>query len=104
MEPTDQPLPPGVWAAPPAAAQVLILAQRECIRDLEACLGQTSANSSRPPSSDPPHAPVLPQAPPLFLAPQGSRTVLPWHTGGHSRELVRQAAPDHGSGTQQRLT
>src|SRR2546421_7183737 len=64
MEPTDQPLPPEVWAATPAAAQALILAQRERIRALEARLGQTSANSSRPPSSDPPHALVRPQAPP----------------------------------------
>src|SRR4051812_26543736 len=64
MEPTDQPLPLEVRAATPAAAQALILAPRECIRDLEAHLGQTSANSCRPPSSDPPHAPVRPQAPP----------------------------------------
>src|SRR4051795_6721413 len=36
----------------------------ERIRELEACLGQTSANSSRPPSSDPPQAPACPKAPP----------------------------------------
>ena len=36
----------------------------ERIRELEARLGQTSANSSRPPSSDPPQAPVRPTAPP----------------------------------------
>jgi transposase len=36
----------------------------ERIRELEAQLGQTSANSSRPPSSDPPQAPPRPKAPP----------------------------------------
>src|SRR3712207_5150066 len=35
----------------------------ERVRELEARLGQTSANSSRPPSSDPPQAPVRPKAP-----------------------------------------
>ena len=52
MELTALPLPPEIWAATPAAAQALILAQRERIRDLEAHQGQTSSNSSRPPSSD----------------------------------------------------
>src|SRR3954454_24340210 len=64
MERTDLPLPPETWAATPTAAQALIVAQRERIRDLEARLGQTSANSSRPPSSDPPQAPGRPKAPP----------------------------------------
>ena len=64
MELTGLPLPSEIWAATPCAAQTLILAQRERIRELEAQLGQTSANSSRPPSSDPPQAPVRPKAPP----------------------------------------
>src|SRR6478672_6292115 len=64
MEPTELPLPPEIWTATPCAAQALILAQREHIRELEARLGQTSANSSRPPSADPPHAPARPKAPP----------------------------------------
>ncbi len=34
------------------------------VRELEARLGENSANSSRPPSSDPPQAPVRPKAPP----------------------------------------
>jgi transposase len=34
------------------------------VRELEGRLGQTSANSSRPPSSDPPQAPTRPKAPP----------------------------------------
>src|SRR3954447_3737193 len=64
MELTALPLPSEIWAATPAAAQTLILAQQERIRDPEAQLGQTSANSSRPPSSDPPQTPPRPKAPP----------------------------------------
>jgi transposase len=36
----------------------------ERVQELEARLGQTSTNSSRPPSSDPPQAPARPKAPP----------------------------------------
>jgi len=35
MELTDRPLPPEIWAATPCAAQALIVAQREHIRELE---------------------------------------------------------------------
>src|SRR6266550_7814446 len=79
MERTDLPLPPEIWAATPCAAQALILALRERIRDLEARLGQTSANSSRPPSSDPPHAPARPKAPPSGRKRGGQ----PGHRGVH---------------------
>src|SRR3954462_4588835 len=64
MEASALPLPPEIWAVAPAAAQLLILAKREHIRELEARLGQNSSNSSCPPSSDPPQAPVRPKAPP----------------------------------------
>src|SRR5437867_4716038 len=37
-------------------------ALQERIRELEAQLGQNSSNSSRPPSADPPQAPVRPKA------------------------------------------
>ena len=47
-----------------AALRVENGALHERVRDLEARLGQTSANSSRPPSADPPQAPVRPKAPP----------------------------------------
>src|SRR5215212_1144008 len=47
-----------------AALRVEMGALHERVRELEARLGQTSANSSRPPSSDPPHAPARPPAPP----------------------------------------
>ncbi len=63
MERTALPLPPAIWAVTPAAAQALILTQRERIRELEARLGQNSSNSSRAPSSDPPQAPARPKAP-----------------------------------------
>src|SRR5439155_166005 len=64
MELTDLPLPPEIWAATPCAAQALIVALQERIRELEARLGQNSSNSSRPPSSDPPQVPPRPKAPP----------------------------------------
>src|SRR3954470_8704837 len=56
MAVTELPLPPEIWAATPCAAQALIAALQERIREMEARLGQTTANSSRPPSSDPPQA------------------------------------------------
>src|SRR3954470_14100451 len=77
----ETPLAPEVWATLPAPEPALLeqLARlhlenaalraenavlRARVRELEARLGQTSANSSRPPSSDPPQAPVRPKAPP----------------------------------------
>src|SRR5215210_2554378 len=47
-----------------AAVRAENAALQERVRELEARLGQNSANSSRPPSSDPPQAPVRPKAPP----------------------------------------
>src|SRR5947209_16849020 len=64
MELTDLPLPPHIWAATPCSAQALILALQGRIHELEARLSQNSANSSRPPSSDPPQTPGRPKAPP----------------------------------------
>src|SRR3954454_22503624 len=64
MELTVLPLPSEIWDATPAAAQTLILTLQARVRELEARLGQDSSNSSRPPSSDPPQAPVRPKAPP----------------------------------------
>ena len=82
MELTELPLPPEIWAATPCAAQALILAQRERIRDLEARLGQHSGNSSRPPSSDPPQAPARLKGP----TPGRKRGGQPGH-GGSFRAL-----------------
>src|SRR3954454_2261499 len=64
MKLPDPPLPPEIWTATPDAAQALILALQERIRELETRLGQDSSNSSRPPSSDPPQAPARPKEPP----------------------------------------
>src|SRR5688500_20209053 len=66
-----QPLVPAdLWVTFPLAAQAVIvaLAQRVLVlegevRDLKARLGQTSSNSSRPPSNDPPSAPRRAAAP-----------------------------------------
>src|SRR3954454_151310 len=54
MEQTDLSLPPEIWATTPCAAQALIVALQQRVRELEARLGRNSSNSSRPPSSDPP--------------------------------------------------
>jgi transposase len=73
MQLTDPPLPPEIWAVTPAAAQALIVALQERIRELEAQLGQSSANSSRPPSSDLPQTPARPKAPPFGRQRGGQR-------------------------------
>src|SRR3954464_5395563 len=82
MMETTLPLPPALWATMPAADPTPLLEQlatlrlenaalraenaalQERVRELEARLGQTSSNSSRPPSSDLPQAPARPKAPP----------------------------------------
>jgi transposase len=79
MELTALPLPPEIWAATPCAAQALIVALQERIRELEARLGQTSANSSRPPSMDPFEAPPRPKAPPT----ERKRGGQPGHRGAY---------------------
>jgi transposase len=47
-----------------AALRVENAALQERVQELEARLGQTSANTSRPPSSDPPQAPAKRRLPP----------------------------------------
>src|SRR4051794_26183271 len=47
-----------------AALRAENVALQARIRELEARLGQTSSNSSHPPSWDPPQAPARPKAPP----------------------------------------
>ena len=79
---TTLPQASGLWAIVPAQAPGALLEQvttlqienvalraqnaalQERIRELEARLGQNSANSSRPPSSDPPQTPARLKAPP----------------------------------------
>ncbi len=50
------PLPPDLFDSLPPAVQAYIRYLEARLADLEAKLNQTSANSSKPPSSDPPHA------------------------------------------------
>src|ERR687888_440953 len=86
---TTLPLAPNLWATGPAPDLAALLEQiatlrlekaalwvqnaalrvenaalHERVQELEARLGQNSANSSRPPSSDSPQVPVRPKAPP----------------------------------------
>src|SRR5947199_9784941 len=61
---TPPTLPPEVFGALPPAVQASFRYLDARLADLEARLGQTSANSSKPPSSDPPHAkPAPPKTP-----------------------------------------
>ncbi len=57
-------LPPDVFDALPPAVQAYIRYLEARLADLEARLNQNSTNSSKPPSSDPPHAkPAPPKSP-----------------------------------------
>lgn len=65
------PLPADVWEGLPSQVQALILSLRAevaklqaLIQDLRAQLNQNSTNSSRPPSTDPPHIKRRPPTPP----------------------------------------
>jgi DMSO/TMAO reductase YedYZ molybdopterin-dependent catalytic subunit len=108
---------PEIWAATPAAAQALILAQQERIRDLETRLAQTSANSSRPPSTDPPQAPPRRKTPPtgrkrggqpghrgtfraLWTSAPSRRTALLMMGGAFTSYVATLAAVRWGPGTQ----
>ncbi len=73
MEP-QPPIPAGLWGQIPPAAQAAILvllqqheqrlqALQKRVDELEQRLGQNSTNSSRPPSSDPPHVKRPPPKP-----------------------------------------
>jgi transposase len=57
---TTPSLPPDVFDALPLAVQAYIRALEARLADLEARLNRDSSNSSRPPSSDPPHAKLAP--------------------------------------------
>jgi transposase len=83
MKLAEPPLPPEIWAAAGVAAQALIPALQERIRELEARLGQNSANSSRPPSSAPPQTPARSKAPPSGRKRGGQ----PGHRGAFRRLL-----------------
>src|SRR5215213_8677774 len=57
---TPPALPPEVFDALPPAVQAYIRYLEGRLADLEVRLGQNSTNSSKPPSSDPPHAKPAP--------------------------------------------
>ena len=86
------PLPLKVWDTLPSVVQELIQGQQAQIqqlearvKELEAKLGQTSQNSSRPPSSDPPGQ----QRPRKEKAPSGrKRGAQPGHPGRHRVRLA----------------
>src|SRR5215211_8291515 len=83
---TPPSLPSEVFDALPPAVQAYIRYLEARLADLEARLGQTSANSSKPPSSDPPH--VKP-APPR--TPSGRRR---GGQPGHPRHTRPELPPD----------
>jgi len=70
------------WAATPVAVRALVGELLQCVAGLEERLNQTSCNSSRPPSSDPPYARPRPQRTPSGRKKGGQ----PGHVG-HGRRL-----------------
>jgi transposase len=86
MSPTP-PISQELWDQIPVAAQAAVFALvqtfEQRVAALEARLGQDSTNSSRPPSSDPPHVKRKPPRPPSGKRRGGQ----PGH-GRHTRELV----------------
>lgn len=72
------------------AVRVLVTELRQRLANLEARLNQTSQNSSKPPSSDPPQA-----RPRRTKEPTGRKTGgQPGHTG-HTRQLKPESEVDH---------
>src|SRR3954452_12697997 len=69
----------GALRAANVALQAESAVLHERVRELEARLGQTSANSSHPPSSDPPQAPARSKTPPSGRKRGGQ----PGHRGVH---------------------
>jgi transposase len=78
--------PPGIseedWSATPAAVRVLVTELLRRVADLEARLNQTSRNSSKPPSSDPPSVRPRPAK-----APTGQKAGGQLGHEGHGRKL-----------------
>lgn len=72
---TEPPIPAELWDTVPLAARAALLAVLDSLHrrlaDLEARLGQTSANSHKPPSADPPGAKPAPPRPPSGKKPGG---------------------------------
>ena len=98
MSEGESQIPPGLtpedWAATPVAVQQLVVSLLETVAalhkrvaELEELVRQTSRNSSKLPSSDPPSAPPRPKSPPSGRKVGGQ----PGHPG-HGRPL-RAPAP-----------
>jgi transposase len=78
------------WAATPVAVRVLVTELLQRIARLEARLNQTSQNSSKPPSSDPPQV-----RPRRTKEPSGRKSGgQPGHTG-HNRQLTPESEVAH---------
>src|SRR5262245_19030880 len=80
---------PEDWAATPLSVRVLVMTLLERLGRLEERVNQTSHNSSKPPSSDPP-AVVRPRRPPSGRKAGGQ----PGHVG-HGRDLKQVEHVDH---------
>jgi transposase len=98
---SEEQIPPGItaedWAATPLAVQQwvvslleTVVALQKRVAELEERVNQTSRNSSKPPSSDPPNAPPRPKAPPTGRKAGGQ----PGHAG-HGRSLKPFAQVEH---------
>jgi transposase len=87
---TLPPIPEELWNQLPAAAQAAVLAVittlEARIAELEARINQNSSNSSRPPSSDPPHVKPAPPRPTTGKR-KGGQT-------GHARHTRPTLPPD----------
>lgn len=84
---SDGLVPPGIgaedWAVTPLAVRVLVLALLKRLAALEEQVKQTSRNSSKPPSSDPPNTSPRPKQPPSGRSVGGQRG-----HAGHGRKLL----------------
>lgn len=92
----NPPLAPEVWERVPEEARALILAMQTHLRqldsrvkELEARLGQTSRNSSRPPSTDPPGT-ARPKGKPGPGRGNRKRGAQPGHPGRHRTRYARR--------------
>jgi transposase len=91
----EPPIPRDLWDQVPPTARAAILAAfrslGQRIAALEARINQNSSNSSRPPSTDPPHLKRRPPLPPSGRKRGGQR--------GHKRSIRPLVPPEHLAGS-----